>query len=463
MAGKLDPSASLQAVSISARLPLTAGSMASPRKLDLVRQRRRRQRSSRTSGGSSSSCSSNVSRRSRTGVAIITNTDKGSDKNGNGIHSGNTNNKHGESSTGNRHGDKAAVPRGEDGTTLSNITRKRQQHPGSGTGNNQCERATAVGGASASTELQVNGGCATRYSSTTVFVRSRQWGMRRPYRAGSVRRAPTEGDVLSIHQLAVSGGKRQRPSVLNENSTHGPVARRRSTCRRDGDAGRHDGNTGSVDNGNGNRPPGMSGPSGGAGQDQDEARENAAKAPPATPTSLMAPSVFLRSETASGRTSLSKWRIVPPPADRKLRPNSRRWFYRRGRSPYWSTSTAGTENIQTTTGSGRTAEPETHALPVAAAAVQIENSTSASVATSERRVPQPLSVVAVWARTFSPTGAARNKETTSRPGVHYSKPISSLARSYEEFQDPKYSAAIECGQPERAVGTAPRCVLLLCE
>eukprot|EP00752_Nemacystus_decipiens_P015667 g13981.t1 len=482
--GKLDPSASLQAFSIPARLPGTTGSVASPRGANLVGRRLRRQRSSNGSRRSKTASTATAAATTSAPVAAVAIDSRGGSSS-NGINHGNRNNTRGESIFHDGGGDTVEEPQGKDGTTVTNSTGKSPQDPSScGNGNSEHERAP-LGDVSAFTKPQNAGRGTASHSSSTVFVRSRQWGMRRLNRAGSCRGASAEDAVLSVHQLAISGGKRRRPLVLNESSEHSliPGGRRGTSTERfhygrDGAGGRSDGKTVITFEESRSRSQEMiicSAGVTGAGQHQGQGpaeRENAVKTPPtvataATPATLTAPSAFRRPENGSRCAPLSKWRIVPPPADRKPRADCRRWFHHRGRSPCWPASTTGIEMLPTATssrdGMASAAEGGARAPQVA---VRAENSVSAasagSVATPERSVPQPLSVVAVWARAPAPRGADRIMESTPQVAggecCAKPKPIGSpVSRSYEELQDPKPSAAAEGGgRTERAVRAAPR-------
>lgn len=450
--------------------------MASPRGVNTVWRRRIRQSksSSNSSGSSGRVRSSNAtavaaaaaaasattpSPTTTTTATTATNTDNSEHG---GTRSNNNNiNKHDQITAGHSHRDTAAVPRGRDCTALEISTWKCQQDPSCGTGGSRQERAK-VGDASPPAQLQTNGACDTSYSSSIVFVRSKQWGVRHPNRTDSFRIAPAEDGVLRAHQLHVSGGKRQRPFVANESSTCGRAARRRSASteafqrqRTYDTAGRNEGKTGNIGGDDRNRPLELStfsASADGAGQGQGQGqgptkREKAVKTPSDTSTSLVSPSAAASPERPSRSSPPIRWRIVPPPSGSKLRPGSRRWLHR-GRSPCWSASTAGAEKLQLS----RDIEP-----PVAA---KIESGTSASVAsvvTPERRVPQPLSVVAVWARTSSLRWAARNTEATSRAGGRYSKTMGvRVGRACEGLQDPQVATATECAQIGRTMGTTSR-------
>lgn len=378
--GKLDPGASLHAVSISSRLPRTAGSMASPRGVNMVQ---RSQRWHSNSGKNKKNNSNSVA------TATTTTTTKNNSEN-NGSNS-NRNIQLGQNISGNGHEDTAAPPQGEDNSTLPNSAWTCQNDPSNGNGNDKHERA-AVGDISASTQLNIKRRRARSFTSTTVFVRSRQWGMRRPNRTESFRRAATEDDMLSVHQLAVSGGKRQPSFVVNKSSTYSRAAWRRSTStetfqyrRKHGATARNDGRTGDSGKDSRNRLE-LSFPStsaAGAGHTQGLVeRERAVKTPSATRASLVEPSVSIGPEKPSRDFYSVRRRKVDPPAGSKLRPDSRRWLYH-NRPLCWPASANATTRLHKTKGNGLPATVVRHAL----VAADTENGTSASAASATFPAP----------------------------------------------------------------------------
>lgn len=444
-AGNLDPSSSVQGISILAGLPRTTrirsigGRTASPRGGSMMRQHKNK----------------NI------GAPI----------------------QHGKISqdfAGNGPGAIAAAPRGGDHTPLSGNTWRCRHSGSSGDGKKEQDRARG-GDASASIHSQKK----------TVFVRSKQWGQRRPDWTESQRQGANESGLLGVHPLALMGGKRQRPPAAGERAEYGRAASRRSTAtkmvriaqsseRHHGATRRTNGEARDAAEGNQSQPrEGERVESPAIVADEGPVQgEKAGKMPSAVSASLVSPPMVVSPERLSPciryATSM-ECRIAPSPvADSKLRPdNSQRRLYHR-QAPRWCAEAAEgkTNRPETTEGTGLLATEDSISLPASSAdtrlpatvATKMENSaapgSAVAVTQPAERVPQPLSVVAVWSRRSSQREDTRKNESSSRAGVNSPRAagwrvgategLSTVGSDYQELSGPLHSATLPC----RETGTA---------
>lgn len=325
---------------------------------------------------------------------------------------------------------------------------------------------------------------------TTVFVRSEKWGLRRQEWAQDPRRTADDDGSLGTNQIVVTGCKPHSGTSAADAtpaSKREPIRRawdRRSTAWSAQSTQPRSRNGSTPKDGRGDVAPFAReqdcmesltvapGRDRGAGRGPKEG-DAGRKGPPAGCPRLATPRAVISRQELFPRVDdvySAGWKMVTPPTiNRNLRPGNSPRRPSHSRGPCWLTEAApDSADKMPVTERRRRREPAT-------VATKIGNSARASAASTPGiavRVPQPLSVVAVWARACPSWQSEPVKTKQASPDVVASSPMAAdgysgidvvaecptVDHDIRVCSSPPRSATSACRQPATttALSTRPR-------